>query len=183
MNFSTRAAVPLHDRLHRLEVAGEQRTQPLGIERLAERGRPGQVAEHHRHRLALLVGGAAAGSAPHSGQNLNALSDSKPHDRHEGTQAVCHSMLCLQLGRNPYHSSMSEEAIVSEKGQVTIPKRLRDSMGIRPGQVLAFREERGQLVATKAVAVDPVASVYGTLQLDRPTDEVIAELRGTPDAV
>ena len=33
------AAVPLHDRLHPLEVAREQRTQPLGIERLAERRR------------------------------------------------------------------------------------------------------------------------------------------------
>ena len=84
---------------------------------------------------------------------------------------------------NNYTSSMNEEVIVSEKGQVTIPKRLRDSMGIRPGQVLAFREERGQLVATKAAAVDPVASVYGTLQLDRTSDDVMAELRGTPDAV
>ena len=78
---------------------------------------------------------------------------------------------------------MNEKAIVSEKGQVTIPKRLRDTMGIRPGQVLAFREERGKLIATKAAAVDPVASVYGTLQLDRTTDDVIAELRGTPDAM
>ena len=78
---------------------------------------------------------------------------------------------------------MSEKVIVSEKGQVTIPKRLRDRMGIKPGQVLAFREERGQLVATKAAAEDPLASVYGTLQLGRSTDEVIAELRGTPDAV
>ncbi len=78
---------------------------------------------------------------------------------------------------------MSEKVIVSEKGQVTIPKRLRDRMGIKPGQVLAFREERGKLVATKAAVEDPLASVYGTLQLDRSTDEVIAELRGTPDAV
>ena len=49
------AAVPLDDRLHPLEVAREQRPQPLGIERLAERGRAGQVAEQHGHRLALLT--------------------------------------------------------------------------------------------------------------------------------
>jgi len=49
------AAVALDDRLHPLEVAGEQRTQPLGIERLAERGRAGDVAEEDRHRLALLL--------------------------------------------------------------------------------------------------------------------------------
>ena len=78
---------------------------------------------------------------------------------------------------------MNERAVVSEKGQVTIPKRLRDRMGIKPGQVLSFREERGQLVATKAAVEDSVSGVYGTLMLDRPTDDVIAELRGTPDAV
>ena len=49
------AAVALDDRLHPLEVAGEQRPQPLGIERLAEGGRAGQVAEQNRHRLALLL--------------------------------------------------------------------------------------------------------------------------------
>ncbi len=78
---------------------------------------------------------------------------------------------------------MNEQAIVSEKGQVTIPKRLRDRLGIRPGQVLAFREERGKLVATKAGAYDPVGSSYGTLKLGRSTDDVIADLRGAPDTV
>ncbi len=78
---------------------------------------------------------------------------------------------------------MTERAIVSEKGQVTIPKPLRDRMGIKPGQVLAFREERGRLVATKETVEDPVAAVYGTLKLQRPTDDVMAELRGAPDAV
>lgn len=78
---------------------------------------------------------------------------------------------------------MSERAVVSEKGQVTIPKRLRERLGIRPGQVLDFAEDRGKLVATKANASDPVASVFGVLRLDRPTDDVVAELRGAPDAV
>jgi AbrB family looped-hinge helix DNA binding protein len=78
---------------------------------------------------------------------------------------------------------MIKRAVVSEKGQVTIPKRLRDRMGIKPGQVLDFREERGRIVATKALAEDPVSTVYGTLALDRSTDEVMADLRGTDDAV
>ena len=55
------AAVALDDPLHPLEVACEQRAQPLGIERLAERGRAGQVAEENRHRLALLPGLRRAG--------------------------------------------------------------------------------------------------------------------------
>ena len=73
---------------------------------------------------------------------------------------------------------MTERAVVSEKGQVTIPKRLRDRLGIRPGQVLDFHDERGRLVATKAGMQDPVASVYGILRVGRPTDELIEELRG-----
>lgn len=75
------------------------------------------------------------------------------------------------------------KAIVSERGQVTIPKPLRDSLGIRPGQVLNFHEEAGRLVATKANADDPVESVCGILKLDKSTDELITELRGEPDTV
>ncbi|MBI4241213.1 MAG: AbrB/MazE/SpoVT family DNA-binding domain-containing protein [Candidatus Rokubacteria bacterium] len=72
---------------------------------------------------------------------------------------------------------------VSEKGQVTIPKPLRDRLGIRPGHVLDFREERGCLVATKATPEDPVESVYGILKLGRPTNRLITSLRGAADAV
>jgi AbrB family looped-hinge helix DNA binding protein len=50
-------------------------------------------------------------------------------------------------GRKSYHDGM--RAKVSEKGQVTIPKRLRDSLGIEPGDVLDFDEESGRLVAVK----------------------------------
>jgi antitoxin PrlF len=75
------------------------------------------------------------------------------------------------------------KAVVSEKGQVTIPKPLRDRLGIRPGQVLEFRDDRGRLIATKAPTKDPLASVYGILESRRSTDELIEELRGTPDTV
>ncbi|MBI3013550.1 MAG: AbrB/MazE/SpoVT family DNA-binding domain-containing protein [Candidatus Tectomicrobia bacterium] len=71
---------------------------------------------------------------------------------------------------------------VSEKGQVTIPKPLRDRLGIRPGHVLDFQEERGRLVATKATPQDPLQSVYGILKLGRSTDDLIKALRGTADA-
>jgi antitoxin PrlF len=71
------------------------------------------------------------------------------------------------------------KAIVSEKGQVTIPKRLRERLGIRPGQVLDFEEDHGRLVANKAVREDPLEALYGSLDLGgRTTDELIEELRG-----
>jgi antitoxin PrlF len=78
---------------------------------------------------------------------------------------------------------MTNRSVVSEKGQVTIPKPLRDRLGIRPGQVLDFSEERGRLVAAKATVEDPVAAVFGILGLDHSTDEIVAGLRGDPDAV
>jgi antitoxin PrlF len=75
------------------------------------------------------------------------------------------------------------KAIVSEKGQVTIPKRLRERLGIRPGQALDFEEEEGRLVARKIVEGDPFDSLYGILESDKTTDEMIEELRGPVDAV
>ena len=82
--------------------------------------------------------------------------------------------------RNSYHSSM--KTVVSEKGQVTIPKPIRDRLGIRAGQALDFRAEQGQLVATKITPQDAVESVYGILKLGRPTDAVMKTLRGTASA-
>jgi len=75
------------------------------------------------------------------------------------------------------------KATVSEKGQVTIPKALRDRLGIRPGAILDVREEAGRLVATKQSAEDGVGRVYGILKVRRRTDRLMDSLRGKPDAV
>ena len=72
---------------------------------------------------------------------------------------------------------------ISEKGQVTIPKPLRDRLGLDHGQVLDFEEQGGALVARKVADRDPVDAVYGLLESDRSSDQLIAELRGKPDAV
>ncbi len=70
---------------------------------------------------------------------------------------------------------------ISEKGQVTIPKALRDRLGLLPGQVLDFREEKGRLVATKAQTADPVEAVFGILHTKQTTDKAMNALRGKPD--
>jgi AbrB family looped-hinge helix DNA binding protein len=72
---------------------------------------------------------------------------------------------------------------VSEKGQVTIPKALRDRLGIRPGQVLEVCEDRGKLVVAKAAPTDVWESVVGILNSGRSTDEIMEELRGPVDTV
>jgi antitoxin PrlF len=72
------------------------------------------------------------------------------------------------------------KAIVSEKGQVTIPKTLRARLGIHPGQILEFKEEKGRLIAEKATPVDVIEAVYGILDLPKGTDATMRQLRG-PD--
>lgn len=76
------------------------------------------------------------------------------------------------------------KAVVSEKGQVTIPKRLRDSMGIKPGQTLDFEEERGTLVIRKARDDHFEAAMdkwYGLLKDKFPgwtSDQLLEDIRG-----
>jgi len=87
-------------------------------------------------------------------------------------------------GRISYSTGMKvARATVSDKGQVVIPKALRDRLGIRPGQELEFSDKRGKLVVRKVTAQDPVDRVYGVLQLKRGVDETLRELRGEADAV
>ncbi len=70
------------------------------------------------------------------------------------------------------------KATVAERGQVTIPKLLREKLGIRPGTKLDFQDEGGKLVAIKVPPADPVAKVYGCLETGMETDKILRELRG-----
>lgn len=70
---------------------------------------------------------------------------------------------------------------MTERGQVTIPKPLRRRLGLRAGQVLVVREERGELVMTKELPEDPLESVTGIVDLGGTTDEALTALRGEPD--
>lgn len=74
------------------------------------------------------------------------------------------------------------QATVGERGQVTIPKELRDRMGIRPGQRLEFAEEDGRIVMRKRAADDAVTRVYGTMPIPGwDTDGIMDAMRGPAD--
>jgi len=68
---------------------------------------------------------------------------------------------------------------VSEKGQITIPKPLRDRLGIRVGQILEVAVDReGRLIATKVSPRRASDELYGSLDLGNSTDEIMRDLRG-----
>jgi AbrB family looped-hinge helix DNA binding protein len=75
------------------------------------------------------------------------------------------------------------KAIVSEKGQVTIPKELRDRLGIHSGQTLDFKAENGKLIAVKEMPVDAFEELFGILKSNKSTDELIRDMRGEADAI
>jgi AbrB family looped-hinge helix DNA binding protein len=71
---------------------------------------------------------------------------------------------------------------VTTKGQVTIPKPIRDRLGIAPGDAVAFElAPDGGIVLVKAGGAPPV-SRFGTLRgragLGLSTDEIMALTRG-----
>lgn len=68
---------------------------------------------------------------------------------------------------------------VSEKGQITIPKRLRDRLGLRPGTVLDFEEAEGRLIGRRLVPVDALDDLVGIIPpIPGGTDAFIREIRG-----
>ncbi len=71
-------------------------------------------------------------------------------------------------------------SIISEKGQVTIPKQLRNRLGLRTGAVLDFQEKNGQLVAQKVLQGDPFEAWrgLGSLPLGENGDDYLKQIRG-----
>ena len=70
---------------------------------------------------------------------------------------------------------------MTSKGQVTIPKRIRNEMGFEPGDEFDFVREDGRLEVRKAVEESPFDRYYGYLKgqlRGKRTDEIIREMRG-----
>jgi antitoxin PrlF len=77
---------------------------------------------------------------------------------------------------------------VTSKGQVTIPKSVRDRLNIKPGSQVDFElAEDGRVVLVKAGRKTTPKSrfdrILGSATVDMTTDEIMALMRGDPAEV
>ena len=69
---------------------------------------------------------------------------------------------------------------VSEKGQITIPKEVRELLGIHPGDEVEFEKENGDVKIVKKANEKVFDEFVGYLGKGK-TDKIIRELRGETD--
>ena len=71
-------------------------------------------------------------------------------------------------------------ARVTSKGQVTIPKVVRERLGVHPGEDVGFEEKDGMLVVSKVVTKSPFDKWVGKLKhlKGQRSDNLVKEARG-----
>lgn len=71
-------------------------------------------------------------------------------------------------------------ARLTSKGQITIPKKVRDRLGVREGEDIYFYEENGIFRIKRTVEKSPFEKWAGFLKGDKGerTDDIIEEMRG-----
>lgn len=71
------------------------------------------------------------------------------------------------------------EATLAERGQVVIPKAIRDQLGLTPGTLLTFTVEGGKLIIRKKLD-DAFSRARGILKLEpgETVEGIMRELRG-----
>lgn len=73
---------------------------------------------------------------------------------------------------NPFRSK------VGERGQITIPKRLRRNLGIRAGEAVEFEQRDGALVVRRVGAADPLDRLVGLVGERVDVDAYLTKARG-----
>ena len=68
---------------------------------------------------------------------------------------------------------------ITTKGQVTVPKDVRDRMGVKPGDEIEFVEEGGEFKLRKAVRRAGIRKYRGYLKrlAGTASDELVVEMR------
>ena len=67
---------------------------------------------------------------------------------------------------------------VTQKGQVTIPKVIRERYGLRPGSEVRFVEKGRRVVLEKGKGEDVWDKYYGFLKVNKRTNDFFRLLRG-----
>lgn len=73
---------------------------------------------------------------------------------------------------------------LTSKGQVTIPKRMRDHLGLKPGSEVEFTVTNDGRIALKTKEEMPRSrfdEFLGTVDLGMTTDEFMKMIRGDPN--
>lgn len=68
---------------------------------------------------------------------------------------------------------------ISAKGQITVPKRVREQLGLRTGAIVEFELiDAGVLLRKGHKGLRPVDRVRGILERASRTDDLVGEMRG-----
>lgn len=75
---------------------------------------------------------------------------------------------------------MNSEYTITERGQITLPKDLRDRLGLRPGMEIRFLLSKDGILIQKAINPDkdPFREVFGVIKDGQRTDGYLAKIRG-----
>jgi AbrB family looped-hinge helix DNA binding protein len=73
-------------------------------------------------------------------------------------------------------------AKVTSKGQITVPKEVREKLGLEPGDELEFIEQDGQFIIRLHFEHSPFESYVGYLEhlRGKRPDDLVDEMRGEP---
>jgi antitoxin PrlF len=89
-------------------------------------------------------------------------------------------IIAVLTGRNITEAAMTTK--VTSNGRVTVPKRVRDYLGLEPGIEVAFRRAAdGSIIIERADGTRPpsrLAKLVGIAGPGPSTDEIMAMLRG-----
>ena len=73
-----------------------------------------------------------------------------------------------------------ERAKITYKGQVTIPKKVREKLGVNPGEDVGFEEKGDLILIRKALTRSPFDKWVGKLKhlKGQRSDDLVREARG-----
>ncbi len=67
---------------------------------------------------------------------------------------------------------------ITTKGQVTVPKGIRQQFGLSPGVEVKFVPKGNHVILEKMTNQHPIDNIYGILHSPQQSDRLIEKLRG-----